>query len=211
MRSPLRACARAASSRRAGHSRHPLGTICSTWAEPFQSFSWRRRSRAARRVLTHMQPAQEDVARGLHRSLPGDDPLAMILELARRRNCSSTQASASFNCRNSGSWPSRPSSRAIHARVPTLPTPTTLRAKSTARTARAGYVGRLKRGTVFPRAARAAHRTFRRVPCRGEFVDRHDQRRIGHDARLPSTSRVSWRTPTCCPSCAPWRASSRSA
>ena len=39
--------------------------------------------------------------------------------------------SASLICRKSGSWPSRPSSSAIQARVPTLPTPTTLRAKST--------------------------------------------------------------------------------
>ena len=46
------------------------------------------------------------------------------------RNSSSTDASASFICKNSGSWPSRPISNAIYARVPTLPTPTTLRAKS---------------------------------------------------------------------------------
>ena len=47
------------------------------------------------------------------------------------RNGSSTDASASLICRNSGSLPSRPISSPIHARVPTLPTPTTLRAKST--------------------------------------------------------------------------------
>ena len=44
---------------------------------------------------------------------------------------SSTEAVASLTCRNSGSWPSRPWSSTIHARVPTLPTPTTLRATST--------------------------------------------------------------------------------
>ena len=43
-------------------------------------------------------------------------------------NRSSTDASASFDWRNSGSCSSRPTKRWIQARVPTLPTPTTLRA-----------------------------------------------------------------------------------
>ena len=46
---------------------------------------------------------------------------------------SSTDACASFAWRNSGSSPSRPSISTIQARVPTLPTPTTLRARSTYR------------------------------------------------------------------------------
>src|SRR5215469_13844528 len=41
-----------------------------------------------------------------------------------------TDACASLICRNSGSMSSRPSIRAIQQRVPTLPTPTTLRAMS---------------------------------------------------------------------------------
>ena len=41
-----------------------------------------------------------------------------------------TDASASFTCRNSGSESSRPSIKTIQQRVPTLPTPTTLRAMS---------------------------------------------------------------------------------
>ena len=44
------------------------------------------------------------------------------------RNGSSTDGWASLNWRNSGSSLSRPSRSMIHARVPTLPTPTTLRA-----------------------------------------------------------------------------------
>ena len=44
-----------------------------------------------------------------------------------------TEASASLACRKSGSCPSRPISSSTQARVPTLPTPTTLRAISTNR------------------------------------------------------------------------------
>ncbi len=46
---------------------------------------------------------------------------------------SSTEASASLACRKSGSCPSRPIIKSTQARVPTLPTPTTLRAMSTNR------------------------------------------------------------------------------
>ena len=46
------------------------------------------------------------------------------------RNCSNTERSASFICSSSGSPLPDPTSSAIQARVPTLPTPTTLRAKS---------------------------------------------------------------------------------
>ena len=44
-------------------------------------------------------------------------------------NSSITERCASLTCRNSGSRVSRPSSSATQAAVPTLPTPTTLRAR----------------------------------------------------------------------------------
>ena len=52
---------------------------------------------------------------------------------------SSTEGCASLACSTSGSFPSRPTSRKIQARVPTLPTPTTLRAMSTKRCVRNRY------------------------------------------------------------------------
>ena len=46
----------------------------------------------------------------------------------RPHQAASTDGWASLACKNSGSVPSAPSISAIQARVPTLPTPTTLRA-----------------------------------------------------------------------------------
>ena len=54
----------------------------------------------------------------------------MLVYLLAPTNRLSTDASASFTCRNSGSDSSRPSIKMIQQRVPTLPTPTTLRAMS---------------------------------------------------------------------------------
>src|SRR6266568_5477239 len=53
--------------------------------------------------------------------------LAYLLAPAKRL---STDSSASLTCRNSGSDPLRPSIKTIQQRVPTLPTPATLRAMS---------------------------------------------------------------------------------
>ena len=55
------------------------------------------------------------------------------------RNRSSTDASACLACSSSGSASSRPRSSTIHARVPTLPTPTTLRAMCTYENSRIGW------------------------------------------------------------------------
>ena len=54
-----------------------------------------------------------------------------LANLLLPRKGSSTDAWASLICRNSGSSPSLPSMSTTQARVPTLPTPTTLRAAST--------------------------------------------------------------------------------
>ena len=128
------------------------------------------------------------------------------------RNSSSTDASASLICRNSGSWPSRPSSSAIHARVPTLPTPTTLRAKSVnsncSSSTRRSNSSDL---TVAAQQLDAALRTSHRAPPRTRAA------RSARSAATRSTIRTfavdastsASRTPTCCPSCEPSRASSR--
>ena len=76
-------------------------------------------------------PAQEDVAARLHEVLAVHHPFAVgaVVGCARRTPRAPT-ACASLACRNSGSASSRPNISTIHARVPTLPTPTTLRATS---------------------------------------------------------------------------------
>ena len=92
-----------------------------------------RRSRGPAVDALDPVPAQEDVAGRLHEPLAGHDALARGWRdsLGRRHMGSSTEAWASFTCRNSGSSSSRPRSSTIQQRVPTLPTPTTLRARST--------------------------------------------------------------------------------
>ena len=77
-------------------------------------------------------PAQEDVARRLHEALAGHHAVAGVDEAARPAYGSSTEGPASLTCKKRGSSSSRPSIRAIRATVPTLPTPTTFRATSTA-------------------------------------------------------------------------------
>ena len=93
------------------------------------------------------------------------------------RNSSSTDASASFICRNSGSCPSRPISSAIHARVPTLPTPTTLRAKSTSSNC-SSSTRRLNVERVAVGTQQLVQQLERLVAVFGqpELIDRHDQR-----------------------------------
>ena len=79
-------------------------------------------------------PAEEDVAGGLHQPLAGHDPFALVAcSRSGPAYWARTEGSASLACSSSGSPPSRPSSRTIQQRVPTLPTPTTLRAMSTTR------------------------------------------------------------------------------
>ena len=73
-------------------------------------------------------PSEEDVARRLHEVLAVHDPLAMRRDVLAPTNSSSTDGFASFAWRNNGSPSSLPINSRIHARVPTLPTPTTLRA-----------------------------------------------------------------------------------
>ena len=101
------------------------------------------------------------------------------------RNGSSTEACASLACRNSGSSLSRPSMRMIQARVPTLPTPTTLRAASTKR----------KRSSSLRRSPESVRRYERISACNASWAcspsgrrtsssSRHDQRRVADDPRL---------------------------
>ena len=94
-------------------------------------------------------------------------------------NASSTDGPASLACRNNGSSSSSPSSSAIQERVPTLPTPTTLRAKST----QAVLVDRTRRSCSrvarYERACRAdPARPLRADPRRARSPKRHDQRRV---------------------------------
>ncbi len=108
--------------------------------------------------------------------------LAYLLAPAKRL---STDASASLTCRNSGSEPSRPSIRTIQQRVPTLPTPTTLRAMS----ANSNCSSRYRRSVSSVRrylAIRPASSDLEALPCHvlGEqLIDRHEQRRVGDDPR----------------------------
>ena len=89
---------------------------------------------ARRRRRLPSMPSEEDVARRLHRAAGLRPPVGpAFANRLRPRNGSSTEAWASLDCRNSGSCSSRPSSSTIQARVPTLPTPTTLRATSARR------------------------------------------------------------------------------
>ena len=78
-------------------------------------------------------PAEEDVGRRVGDSLAANDPFRVVGILARSQMGSRTEAWASFACSTRGSLPPRPTKRKIEARVPTLPTPTTLRAASTNR------------------------------------------------------------------------------
>ena len=136
-------------------------------------------------ALRDMEPAEEDVARRLHDALPGDDALARILVLARADELLQHRALASLICRNSGSRASRPSSRATQAAVPTLPTPTTLRAESTSW----NWLSRIRRscGSVrlyssekpLPVGLEAVALLAVR-----EVVEPDDQRRIGDDPPL---------------------------
>ena len=90
------------------------------------------RSRARRRrcPVERIQPSMMSLAACISR-WPSTTRWPWLANLLLPRNGSSTEASASLTCRNSGSSSSRPSISTIHARVPTLPTPTTLRAPST--------------------------------------------------------------------------------
>ena len=114
---------------------------------------------------------------------PVHDPLAVVANSLGPRNSSSTDASASLICRNSGSLPSRPSSSAIQARVPTLPTPTTLRAKSTRSILleqHATVVLERRRDTRGSASA-ASSRALLALVAGASVVDRHDQRRLVDD------------------------------
>ena len=74
-------------------------------------------------------PAEEDVAGGLHQPLTSDDPLAIVLRtLSFRRSARAPTPGPPWPARTAARGrPGRACSR-IQARVPTLPTPTTLRA-----------------------------------------------------------------------------------
>ena len=65
---------------------------------------------------------------GLHQVLTGDHPLTLVAVLGGPAKSLSTDVCASLACRISGSSPPPACSSRIQARVPTLPTPTTLRA-----------------------------------------------------------------------------------
>ena len=99
---------------------------------------------------------------------------------------SRTDAWASFAWRNSGSSPSRPSMSTIQARVPTLPTPTTLRAMSTYRNRSRSRRRSLAKDRRYERMSSwMASRVIRRPALRDELIDRDDQRRVAGDLRLP--------------------------
>ena len=101
-------------------------------------------------------------------------------------NRSSTDSWASLACRNSGSWSSRPSSSRIQARVPTLPTPTTLRATWTysKRLEQLAAVG-LQGAAVGPdQGAELAVDVVATRARRDELLDRHDQGRVRDDPAL---------------------------
>ena len=72
-------------------------------------------------------PAQEDVGRALGHALADDDPLSLVIVRASARHARQHRL-ASFTCRNKGSSESSPSRSRTQQPVPTLPTPTTLRA-----------------------------------------------------------------------------------
>ena len=134
-----------------------------------------------------VDPAEHDVARRLHQPLALDDALAVVgvLALARGTARAPTAAPPSPGG-TAGRCSSRPSISTIQARVPTLPTPTTLRA-AVRRTgsARAGAAGR-------PASVRRYERMIARIVSSicsasiapAELLDRHDQRRVADDPRL---------------------------
>ena len=171
------------------------------------------RSRACRRTRPSAAlPAEEDVARGLHQPLALHHPLTLIRESALPTKGASTESWASFTCRNRGSASSRPSSRTIHARVPTLPTPDDLARRvdeaevlqEVPAVSRAGSDGRCEASPVDRLQER------RGLVGGQELLDGHDEWRIAHDPRLGRPRRGSaCRTPGYCPSSGPCRRRAR--
>ena len=75
-------------------------------------------------------PAQERVARRLHQPLALHDPLALVLVLARARVRREHRRAGLLDLQEQRVVSRSPISRTMNASVPTEPTPTTLRAKS---------------------------------------------------------------------------------
>ena len=84
-------------------------------------------------ALLDVHPAEEDVAAGLHQALSGDHALTVVLKLARRDEPLEHRGLGLLQLQEERVLAvDPPSNRAptSKARIPTLPTPTTLRAKS---------------------------------------------------------------------------------
>ncbi len=128
--SPEQAWARASvHAQSSPYIRMPRGTRFSISADPSSPAAGGHSNRGGAVGAAGPLPAQEDVAGGLHQLLAGHYSLARGCCVCwPRRTARVPRASASFTCRNSGSDSSLPSMRTIQRRVPTLPTPTTLRA-----------------------------------------------------------------------------------
>ena len=77
-----------------------------------------------------MLPAEEDVAGRLHQPLAGDDPLAAVVVLALADELLQHRRLGFLDLEEERVLIVRPRNSTIQARVPTLPTPTTLRAMS---------------------------------------------------------------------------------
>ena len=78
-------------------------------------------------------PAEKDVAGGLHEPLPLNYPLAMVVVGARSHESLEHRRLGLFALQYESVILVAPTKSATQARVPTLPTPTTLRARSTYR------------------------------------------------------------------------------
>ena len=113
-----------------------------------------------------VQPAEEDVAAGLHQALAGDDALAVVGELARCRGTPRaptprppSSAGTAGRCRRGrAAARSRRACRRCRRRRPCA-------RSRRARTARAAPAGRAGASRGRPPAARRAPRTARRVRC----------------------------------------------
>ncbi len=131
-------------------------------------------------------PAQEDVAGGLHEPLAGHDPLALVGVLAGAHVPAEHRLRGLLDLEEQRVVSSRPSISTIQQRVPTLPTPTTLWARSA-------------NWNWSSRSRRSVSRVRRYLPIRSDSSDSmnlrsawrsaasssigHHQRRVGDDPR----------------------------
>ena len=110
-----------------GSSQPSVETICSISAEPFQSSSWRAVKVAGHAIAAggDVNPAKKVSLTTLHPTLAGDDPLAVVPELALADIVLEHRGLGLLHPQEQRFSLSRPNRSAIQARVPTLPTPTT--------------------------------------------------------------------------------------